>query len=99
MAAARLEHVNMTVTDPRATAAWIERVFGWKIRWEGPGMTTGYTVHIGDDDSYVALFTYPETPDFMAEKAKELVAAGVSVIGGCCGTTPAHIRAIKNAVR
>ena len=63
MAAARLEHVNMTVTDPQATAAWIERVFGWKIRWEGPGMTTGYTVHIGDDDSYVALFTYPETPE------------------------------------
>ena len=62
MSAARLEHVNMTVSDPKETAAWIERVFGWKIRWEGPGMQTGYTVHIGNDDSYVALFTYPNTP-------------------------------------
>lgn len=60
--ATRLEHLNMTVSDPKATAAWIERVFGWTIRWEGAGMQTGYTVHIGTDDTYVALFTYPETP-------------------------------------
>ena len=38
---------------------------------------------------------YLETPEFMAEKAKELVSAGVSIIGGCCGTTPEHIRAIR----
>lgn len=37
---------------------------------------------------------YPETPEFMAEKAKELVSIGVSIIGGCCGTTPDHIRAL-----
>ena len=42
---------------------------------------------------------YPETPAFMAEKSKELVAAGVSIIGGCCGTTPDHIRAIREAVK
>jgi len=41
---------------------------------------------------------YPETPDFMAEKAKELVSIGVSIIGGCCGTTPEHIRAIREMV-
>jgi len=41
---------------------------------------------------------YPETPEFMAEKAVELVEAGVSIIGGCCGTTPDHIRAIRSAV-
>ena len=63
MAQARLEHVNMTVSDPHSTAAWIERVFGWKIRWEGAGMETGYSVHVGESDTYVALFTYPEPPD------------------------------------
>ena len=42
--------------------------------------------------------TYPESPEFMASMAKELVDAGVSIIGGCCGTGPAHIRAIKNAI-
>jgi 5-methyltetrahydrofolate--homocysteine methyltransferase len=42
---------------------------------------------------------YPETPEFMAEKSKELMAAGVSIVGGCCGTTPDHIRMIADAVR
>lgn len=41
---------------------------------------------------------YPETPEFMAEKAKELISAGVSIIGGCCGTTPEHIRAMRKMV-
>jgi len=38
---------------------------------------------------------YPETPEFMAEKAKELVEMGVAVIGGCCGTTPQHIKVLR----
>lgn len=41
---------------------------------------------------------YPETPHFMAENAKELLTAGVGIIGGCCGTTPEHIRAIRKVV-
>ncbi len=41
---------------------------------------------------------YPETPEFMASMAKELVDAGVSIIGGCCGTGPEHIRAIRNSI-
>lgn len=54
---ANLEHVNVTVLDPKATAAWLGTVFGWKIRWEGDAMSGGYTVHVGDEDSYVALYT------------------------------------------
>ena len=45
------------------------------------------------------LVVYPETPEFMAEKSKELAAAGVSIIGGCCGTTPEHIRAVVKSAR
>ena len=41
---------------------------------------------------------YDESPEFLAEKARELVAIGVSVIGGCCGTTPEHIRALRAMV-
>jgi 5-methyltetrahydrofolate--homocysteine methyltransferase len=41
---------------------------------------------------------YPESPEFMAENCRELLEAGVSIIGGCCGTTPSHIRAIDRAV-
>ena len=36
---------------------------------------------------------YRETPERMASKLKALVQAGANIIGGCCGTTPAHIRA------
>ena len=42
---------------------------------------------------------YPETPGFMAEKSKDLVQAGVSIIGGCCGTTPEHIHEIRKALK
>jgi 5-methyltetrahydrofolate--homocysteine methyltransferase len=41
---------------------------------------------------------YDETPAFFADKARELVASGVSIIGGCCGTTPEHIRALRAMV-
>lgn len=41
---------------------------------------------------------YPETPEFFAGKVPELLEAGVAIIGGCCGTTPEHIGAIKAAV-
>ena len=40
---ARLEHLNFTVSDPPENCrSGSTRIFGWKIRWEGPGMTTGY---------------------------------------------------------
>ena len=37
---------------------------------------------------------YRETPERMASQLKAMVEAGASIIGGCCGTTPAHIRAL-----
>jgi 5-methyltetrahydrofolate--homocysteine methyltransferase len=42
--------------------------------------------------------TYPETPEYFVKRVDALVEAGVSIIGGCCGTTPEHIQHIKNAV-
>ncbi|MCL2765185.1 MAG: homocysteine S-methyltransferase family protein [Treponema sp.] len=41
---------------------------------------------------------FPETPQDMAALAPKLAAAGANIIGGCCGTTPDHIRAIKEAL-
>ena len=41
---------------------------------------------------------FPETPEDMAAIAPKLAAAGANIIGGCCGTTPAHIKAIKEAL-
>src|ERR671926_1268736 len=42
---------------------------------------------------------YMCSPEYMAKFAKRLIQAGARFIGGCCGTTPAHIRLISDAVR
>jgi 5-methyltetrahydrofolate--homocysteine methyltransferase len=42
---------------------------------------------------------YPEGPDWMSERFQALVEAGVSIVGGCCGTTPDHIRALSSRLR
>jgi methionine synthase I (cobalamin-dependent)/5,10-methylenetetrahydrofolate reductase len=43
---------------------------------------------------------YPKSsPEYFALFAKEAAALGVSILGGCCGTTPAHIRAMADAVK
>ncbi len=56
MQAAKLEHANITVNDPDATAAWMADVFGWHIRWQGDSKLGGRSIHVGEDDSYVALY-------------------------------------------
>ena len=41
---------------------------------------------------------YPESPEYMAERFRELADIGVNIVGGCCGTGPGHIRALAAAV-
>lgn len=41
---------------------------------------------------------YRENPEMMASKVKDLISAGANIIGGCCGTTPDHIRAFRQVV-
>jgi 5-methyltetrahydrofolate--homocysteine methyltransferase len=41
---------------------------------------------------------YPENPEFVAGLVPAMVAAGANIIGGCCGTTADHIRAIRQVV-
>ena len=65
MSIARFEHVNVTVSDPKKTASMLTQLFGWKVRWEGPSKYDGYTVHVGTDEDYLALYALPqqERPD------------------------------------
>src|ERR687893_462567 len=42
---------------------------------------------------------YMCSPEYMAKYAKRLIQAGVKFVGGCCGTTPAHIKLISDAAR
>ncbi|MCX6134790.1 MAG: bifunctional homocysteine S-methyltransferase/methylenetetrahydrofolate reductase [Ignavibacteriales bacterium] len=41
---------------------------------------------------------YHTSPDYLAAYARELVQAGVTLIGACCGSTPAHIRAMRKTL-
>lgn len=45
------------------------------------------------------MTVFPESPSEMSIQMKELAARGASIIGGCCGTTPAHITEIVRAIR
>lgn len=41
---------------------------------------------------------YPATPDYFGDYARAFIDAGVSLVGGCCGTTAAHIKAMRQAL-
>lgn len=57
-AMSRLEHINITVADPRKTAAMLAELFGWHTRWEGSTTDgAGYTLHVGNDTNYIAVYS------------------------------------------
>lgn len=80
---AQLEHVNITVSDPKRTAQMLIDLFGWHIRWEGSAMAgAGYTVHVGSDDTYVAVYSGAK-PDQIVPKqdASYMTRGGLNHIG------------------
>ncbi|MEJ2542713.1 MAG: homocysteine S-methyltransferase family protein [Calditrichaceae bacterium] len=42
---------------------------------------------------------FPETPELMASRVQELINCGANIIGGCCGTTPDHIKALAKEIK
>lgn len=56
MQATQLEHINLTVNEPDKTAALFCHLFDWQVRWSGPAKDQGYTVHVGNQTSYLALY-------------------------------------------
>ncbi|QUJ75570.1 VOC family protein [Sulfitobacter albidus] len=91
---ARLEHANFTVTDARATAAWMCEIFGWRIRWEGAAMNgAGYTMHVGSDAQYLALYTPGDAPTPASSSYSQ--AGGLNHIAVVVEDLDAMERAIK----
>ncbi len=81
MSSPRIEHVNVTVTDPERTARLMEALFGWHVRWSGAARNGGHTIHVGSNEHYVALYTGRDvsyTPDDFA-KGQPLNHIGVEV--------------------
>lgn len=56
----KLEHVNVTVSDLDRSIALVRDVFGWTLRWRGGSIHGGESAHVGDAETYVALYRHPE---------------------------------------
>ena len=56
MAAGILEHANFSVSDPQKTADMLCTIFDWRIRWSGASIHDGHTIHVGGQDSYLAIY-------------------------------------------
>jgi catechol 2,3-dioxygenase-like lactoylglutathione lyase family enzyme len=52
-----LEHANISVTDPERSAALLKSMLGWEERWRGPSQNAGHSIHVGNEDCYLALYT------------------------------------------
>lgn len=78
---ARLEHVNVTVQDPDATAKMLIDLFGWEVRWQGDAIHGGRTVHVGTGDDYLALYTGPGGQEQSPAQNSYLQRAGLNHIG------------------
>ena len=57
MVKGRIEHVNLTVSDIARSAAFFEKLLGWHERWRGAAMNGGETIHVGEEITYLALYT------------------------------------------
>lgn len=58
MPTGQLEHANITVTDPERSSALFQKLLGWRERWRGPSAMGGRTIHVGDETTYLAIYTH-----------------------------------------
>lgn len=83
--------VNCTV-GPQVMLEWIERV---RHLTDLPIIlmpNAGKPKNIDGRNIYLA------SPEYFAEYTKHFILSGANVVGGCCGTTPEHIKAMRNAI-
>jgi 5-methyltetrahydrofolate--homocysteine methyltransferase len=69
-----------------------------EIRQTAPGIPILVHANAGMPQNINGIDVFPENPEMMASFVEDLIRAGANIIGGCCGTTPEHIKAIKKVV-
>jgi homocysteine S-methyltransferase len=84
--------VNVMHTAPESVAAALAEIQG---RWTGP---LGVYPELGDFSAPDWQFTNLMSPEDFAREALEWVRRGARLLGGCCGTTPEHIRALRESL-
>ncbi|HTS24478.1 MAG TPA: bifunctional homocysteine S-methyltransferase/methylenetetrahydrofolate reductase [Bryobacteraceae bacterium] len=78
---------------PKATLETIERMMQFSSKPMSAMPNAGLPMRIEGRNIYLC------SPEYMAQYARRLLWAGVKVIGGCCGTTPEHIKLIRSETR
>ncbi|HLJ68046.1 MAG TPA: bifunctional homocysteine S-methyltransferase/methylenetetrahydrofolate reductase [Chloroflexota bacterium] len=77
---------------PNGILAVAERLLAAGARKVSAMPNAGWPAQVGERVMYLS------SPHYMAEHARRMVDLGVSIVGGCCGTTPVHIRVMKGAL-
>lgn len=80
-------------SGPRVVFETIEQLAAWTSKPLSAKPSAGLPAVVE------SRMVYPSTPEYMAEYAARFVQAGAHLVGGCCGTTPEHIRQIRAAVK
>lgn len=62
-----LEHANITVSDPDRSSALLQKLCGWHERWRGPSQLGGWTIHVGNERDYLAIYTDEKPHDRFAK--------------------------------
>ena len=78
---------------PQAILEAIEKMAGATRKKLSAQPNAGMPRDVGGRSMYMA------SPEYMASYARHLVQAGAKIVGGCCGTTPVHVRAMVQGVR
>jgi catechol 2,3-dioxygenase-like lactoylglutathione lyase family enzyme len=73
-----IEHANLTVSDIERESALFQKLLGWRERWRGPARDGGETIHVGDEHTYLALYT-DRQPHARFAKGEPLNHVGVVV--------------------
>jgi 5-methyltetrahydrofolate--homocysteine methyltransferase len=70
-----------------------------EMRAATPGKPILVQANAGMPRNVGGVDVFPETPEMTAGHVQAVLAAGANIIGGCCGTTPAHIAAIRRVLK
>jgi homocysteine S-methyltransferase len=78
---------------PKATLETVERMMEYATKPLSAMPNAGLPMRVEGRNIYLC------SPEYMAQYARRMLWAGVKVIGGCCGTTPDHIKLIRSETR
>jgi homocysteine S-methyltransferase len=78
---------------PKATLETIERMLAVSSKPMSAMPNAGLPMRVEGRNMYLS------SPEYMAQYARRMLWAGVKIVGGCCGTTPDHIKLIRSETR